>query len=113
MNQFASQTDDNQKQVVKALRGIGALVYTMHQVGGGFPDLLVGWRGRWLPVEVKDGSKPPSARELTPLQRDWHERASVRKLPCLVVLSPKDAIDQVMASVDAARAIARRDGHGR
>jgi hypothetical protein len=31
-------------------------------VGRGVPDLLVGWRGTNLLLEVKDGNKPQSAR---------------------------------------------------
>lgn len=42
--------------------------------GKGCPDLLVGHHlyGNVL-VEVKDGSKPPSSRCLTPDQKAWHE----------------------------------------
>jgi hypothetical protein len=97
----AGRVDDNQPSVVMALRAIGCLVYTMHEVGGGFPDLLVGYRGFWLPVEIKDGSKPPSARNLTPRQVTWHEKASIHGLPVLIVLSAKDAIDQVRAACGA------------
>jgi hypothetical protein len=38
------------------------------------PDLLVGRGGTNYLLEVKDGNKPPSARELTPDELRWlHE----------------------------------------
>lgn len=69
----AAKIDANQPAIVKALRSIGATVQPLHTVGQGVPDLLVGWRGMTLLFEVKDGSKPPSERKLTPDQEKWHE----------------------------------------
>lgn len=69
----AAKIDANQPEIVEALRAVGASVQPLHTVGGGVPDLLVGWRGANLLMEVKDGSKPPSARELTPPQQKWHQ----------------------------------------
>lgn len=61
----ARRVDANQPEIVKALRSMGASVQPIHVVGKGCPDLLVGWRNtNWL-FEVKDGSLPPSRRELT------------------------------------------------
>jgi hypothetical protein len=97
----AGKVDDNQRSVVMALRAIGCLVHHTHEAGGGFPDLLVGYRGRWLPVEIKDGSKPPSARKLTPRQVIWHDKASIHGLPVLVVTSGADAIEKVRAECKA------------
>ena len=68
----AAKTDANQAEIVAALRAAGATVESLHRVGGGVPDILVGYRGRSYPVEIKDGSKPPSARTLTPDQVRWH-----------------------------------------
>ena len=68
----AAKVDANQAAIVAVLRQVGASVQPLHAVGGGVPDLLVGYRGRnWL-VEVKDGEKPASARKLTPDQAEWH-----------------------------------------
>ena len=68
----AAKVDQNQPEIVDALRKIGATVQPLHGVGAGCPDILVGYRGRNLLVEIKDGSKPPSARKLTPDQVEWH-----------------------------------------
>ena len=68
----AAKVDSNQADIVAALRQCGATVQLLHQVGGGCPDLLVGFRGQNLLIEVKDGAKPPSARNLTPDQQSWH-----------------------------------------
>ena len=86
----AARIDANQSEIVVALRQIGATVQTLHQVGRGCPDLLVGFRGVNILLEVKDGSKPPSARKLTPDEYSWHKdwRGQVA-----VVKSIEDAID--------------------
>lgn len=61
----AAKTDNNQAELVKGLRKIGAKVFPTHTVGKGFPDLVVAFGGHnWL-VEVKDPEKPPSGRKLT------------------------------------------------
>lgn len=63
----AAKVDTNQSQVVRELRQIpGVSVFPTHMVGGGFPDLVVGWRGVTILVELKDPDRPPSARKLTP-----------------------------------------------
>lgn len=67
---YAARKDANQGPIVEGLRAVGATVDILD--GRGRPDLLVGYRGRnWL-LEVKDPAQPPSARQLTPAQREWH-----------------------------------------
>lgn len=61
----AARIDDNQNELVQALRDMGASVAITSMVGSGFPDLVVGFRGRNFLFEIKDGSKPPSKRKLT------------------------------------------------
>lgn len=68
----AAKVDANHGEIVEALRKIGASVQSLHAVGQGCPDILVGWRGMLTLLEIKDGAKPPSARKLTPDQERWH-----------------------------------------
>lgn len=75
-----SKVDANQAAIVSALRKAGALVQLLHRVGEGCPDLLVCITGNLFLVEVKDGSKPPSARALTPPQVEFHARWPVHVL---------------------------------
>lgn len=72
-----ARVDDNQKSIVAALRKMGASVLHLHTIGAGCPDILVGIKGKNsrlhnLLVEIKDGSKPPSARKLTPDEEKFH-----------------------------------------
>lgn len=69
----AARRDDNHAEIVQALRQIGCTVQDLAAVGDGCPDILVGFRGRNLCLEIKDGAKPPSARKLTPEQCVWHQ----------------------------------------
>lgn len=89
----APRVDGNQAEITEALRKIGATVHSTAAIGRGFPDLAVGWRGMNFFLELKDGSKPPSARKLTEDERLWHEmwRGHVE-----VVYSIEDAIRAVM-----------------
>lgn len=67
----AKRTDSNQSGIVKQLKRIGVSVQHLHELGEGCPDLLLGFRGQnWL-VELKDGSKPPSRRKLTPAEEKF------------------------------------------
>lgn len=67
----AARVDDNQAEIVKALRQVGAKVQSLAPIGNGCPDLLVAFRQVNFLFEVKDGSKPPSARKLTPDEAAW------------------------------------------
>lgn len=68
----AAKIDANQTAVVDALRSVGALVAITSGAGDGFPDLVVGFRGRVYPIEIKDGTLAPSDRRLTPQQVKFH-----------------------------------------
>jgi hypothetical protein len=69
---YAAKADRNQPEIVSALRKIGAKVIPTHTVGQGMPDLVVAYGGRTFLLEIKDGTKPPSARKLTPAQEEFH-----------------------------------------
>lgn len=86
----AARTDANQAQIMRALRAIGCKVKDTSRLGDGFPDLVVGYRGRLTLMEVKDGSKPPSERKLTPDQEKFH--AEWAGLPVYVVENEDAAI---------------------
>jgi hypothetical protein len=68
----AARIDANHEQVVLALRTAGATVQSLAAVGQGVPDLLVGFQGKTLLMEIKDGNKTPSERRLTEPQLKWH-----------------------------------------
>jgi hypothetical protein len=62
----AKRVDDNQAKIVKQLRRLGISVQHLHTIGQGCPDLLLGVRNQNFLIELKDESKPPSAKKLTP-----------------------------------------------
>jgi Holliday junction resolvase len=61
----AKRIDANQNEIVNQLRKIGASVFITSMVGKGFPDIVVGLRGINFLIELKDSSKPNSAKKLT------------------------------------------------
>ena len=87
---YANRIDANQNKIVDALRKAGAVVRIISQ-GDGIPDLLVGYKGYTILMEVKDGDKVPSARKLTEAEQkffnDW------RGGMLAVVNSPEEALE--------------------
>ena len=69
---YANRIDANQNNIVITLRECGATVRIVSQ-GDGIPDLLVGYQGYTILMEVKDGNKPPSARTLTPAEQKFFD----------------------------------------
>ena len=84
----AAKIDANHEAVVLALRAAGATVQSLAGVGKGVPDLLVGYKGQTMLMEVKDGFKAPSARLLTEDQLRWH---GVWKGGALAIIDSPDA----------------------
>ena len=95
----AKKVDANQAEIVKTFRSLGARVAITSSAGDGFPDLVVQYRYPYrldnikhsldtMLVEVKDGSKPPSKRRLTPEQEEFHA-----EFVCHIVESVQDVYD--------------------
>lgn len=91
----AARVDTNHAEVADALRAIGCTVESLAAKGQGVPDLLIGYRGRTILLEVKDGRRPPSERRLTEDQIKWH--GAWRGGPLAVVCDVESAIRAVMA----------------
>lgn len=87
-----ARTDDNQAEIVAALRAVGCSVQILSAVGSGCPDILVGVREHNLLMEIKDGSKVPSKQALTTDERLWH--IGWRGNVC-VVRSVEDALSKI------------------
>ena len=68
-----AKADDNQPQIVKAFRQLGYSVAHTHTIGKGFPDIVIGRDGVNTLVEIKDGSKVKSQRQLTNDEKEFHE----------------------------------------
>lgn len=64
---YAKRTDANQKDIVAVLRHAGATVSDLSMVGKGVPDLLVGYRGVNILMEIKRDEKAP----YKPTQIEW------------------------------------------
>ena len=67
----AARRDANEGDIIKAMREAGAYVKVINDEG--LFDLLVSYRGKTLLIEIKDGSRPPSARRLTDAEQKFHD----------------------------------------
>jgi|GEM_PF-5567154 len=99
----SARIDRNQPEIVEALRKLGASVQPLHTAHDGIPDLLVGYQGRNFLLEVKDGTKPPSALvcllligEVGWIRPSWSFEYSTISTPT-IVLGPIILIQAVSA----------------
>lgn len=88
----AAKVDRNQPEIVQALRKAGCVVQSLASVGKGVPDILWSRNGRIGLIEVKDGSRCPSERRLTPDQERWHAEW---KGPIAVVETVEQALEAI------------------
>ena len=88
---MAKRRDANHRDVIRAFEAYGWTVADTADLGDGFPDVLIAKGGVMRQVEIKDGSKPLSARKLTPAEQRYHARLAAAGCPVLVI----DTIEQV------------------
>jgi hypothetical protein len=71
---YAARVDKNQLEAIHAFKAAmpDASVFDASACGEGFPDLVVGWRGRNYLFEVKNPDVRPSDRKLTEPQVAFH-----------------------------------------
>ncbi len=62
------RVDYNQREIVNCMRSLGATVAITSDLGNGFPDLVVGYKGVNYLIEVKDGHKA----KFTKVQQNFH-----------------------------------------
>jgi len=85
--------DANQRKIVETLRKLGASVVITADVGGGFPDLVVGWRGQTYLVEVKNRSKLRSS------QKKFREMWTGGEI--VMITSPEEAVQWLESLIHA------------
>lgn len=94
----AARKDRNHGEIVSALRRVGAVVNdAVARSPCGF-DALVGWRGVFRTLEIKDGAKPPSARQLTDTEQRHADACRAAGLPHHVVCSVAEAFAAIGAT---------------
>lgn len=74
----AARVDNNQEQIVRALRSAGCTVEILSSVGLGVPDLLVGARRSNYLLEVKDEDGTETVAQVEWAARWRGQRAIVR-----------------------------------
>ena len=89
-----SSKDDNHNEIDNALRDKGAITFDVTPVKG-FCDIVACYNGVVYLLEVKDGSKPPSKRVLTPKELQAVKWVNSVGCQIYVVNSIDEAIDVV------------------
>jgi len=92
----AAKKDANHSEIVKTLQAVGAECFETHQIPG-LLDVVVAYRGRLTWLEIKDGAKCASARQLTEAEKDTIGRLRRVDAPVYVVESADDALRAVGA----------------
>ncbi len=68
----AARVDDNQSEVVACFRRLGWYVLIISQLKK-CCDIMVSKDGKTIAIEIKDGSKPPSARKLSEGEQEFKD----------------------------------------
>lgn len=89
INRFAKRRDQAEPGIVEALTRIGARVWRQDKP----TDLLVGYHGRLIALEVKNPDARPRKDQAE--QREVIESAQRDGLPFYYVTTPEDALNAV------------------
>ena len=88
------RVDQNHAEIVRALRQVpGVTVHSLHEMGNGCPDLLVGYRSITTMIEVKTAKG-----KLNAMQEDWHRRWTGS--PVVIIRNEQD-IETLITTLNA------------
>ncbi|MFC2085212.1 hypothetical protein ACFLS9_09150 [Bacteroidota bacterium] len=65
--------DSNQKKIERFLRAVGISYFDTSQIGRGFPDIVIGIRGRNYLFEIKNPEVSKSGQKLTESEEKFHQ----------------------------------------
>ena len=78
MNKYAKKVDANQLQIKHTLIALGCSVLDLSTVGRGCPDLLVGYKGNSVLVEIKSSAKATFTEPQIKFMQNWRGGAVSR-----------------------------------
>ena len=76
--EYAKKVDLNHKEVVEKFRELGASVFDASGVGRGFPDIVVGYNGQTVLVEIKSGERKRFSEAQLKFMAEWKGSAVTR-----------------------------------
>lgn len=83
-------TDRNQATIVELLRQVGCLVQPTHQLGNGFPDLVIYYPAADALALVEVKAHYSNRASLTPDELAWHTRW--QDAPLFIIASDLEAL---------------------
>lgn len=95
MRRKLASIDRNHTEIVKMLRDAGASVMDTSDIGNGFPDLVVGFRGGVYLLEVKNLETYYGRKGLNKNQLRWNDEW--KGAPMVVVRTPDEALKAIGA----------------
>ncbi len=99
--------DANHKEIVDALRAVGASILDTSALGSGMPDLVVGYRQENFLIEIKNPKNKYGRKGLNDLQKEWVAKWSA---PVHVVRNINEALRAIGATVEDALKATRKEG---
>jgi endogenous inhibitor of DNA gyrase (YacG/DUF329 family) len=90
-----AKKDANHAEIVTALQKAGASILDTSAIGRGMPDLVVGYQGACVLMEIKNPKNSYGKSGLSRLQMEWS--SSWRGGPVHVVRSVEDALEAIGA----------------
>ena len=78
MTYYKKRVDENQKALIHTFIALGASVLNLSTVGRGCPDLLIGYRGKTVLVEIKRNEKAKYTEPQIKFMQEWRGGAVSR-----------------------------------
>ena len=78
MTYYKKRVDENQKTIIHTFIALGASVLNLSTVGRGCPDLLIGYKGKTVLVEIKRDEKAKFTEPQVKFMQEWRGGAVSR-----------------------------------